>query len=207
MMEWSLPRERAGRAPQASRHSNGAEAVLGAGGGELVGPGNGLVVRLAPVADVAGGFGVEGGLGPVAGAGTVSIRVLLEHALTMAATPAPPASRISRRRLTSSGRPSCRPGGTVSMTDTIEARSSMAVLKRKAIGLGKTHSATPAGRSHPACALHKLFVACVRICRIPVCHWRTVSCLLDIGSCDCSVAGGMGEVYLAQHPRLPLFSD
>jgi hypothetical protein len=94
-MEWSLPPERAGRAPQASRHSNRAEVVLGAGGREVMGPGGGLVVRLAPVADVAGGFGVEGGLGPVAGAETESIRVSLEQALTMDATPALPASRSS----------------------------------------------------------------------------------------------------------------
>jgi len=60
-----------------------------------MGPGGGLVVRLAPVADVAGGFGVEGGLGPVAGAETESIRVSLEQALTMDATPALPASRSS----------------------------------------------------------------------------------------------------------------
>jgi hypothetical protein len=82
-MEWSLPPERAGRAPQAFRHSNSAELGLGASGREGMGPGGGLVVRLAPFADVAAAFGVEGGLGPVADAETKSVCVLLEQALTM----------------------------------------------------------------------------------------------------------------------------
>jgi hypothetical protein len=43
-MVWDLPPERAGRAPQASRHSNGVEVA---------------VVRLALVVDVAAGPGVE----------------------------------------------------------------------------------------------------------------------------------------------------
>jgi hypothetical protein len=47
-----------------------------------MGPSGGLVVRLAPVADVAAGFGVEGGRGPVADAETESICALLEQALT-----------------------------------------------------------------------------------------------------------------------------
>src|SRR5450755_4405886 len=95
VMVWGLPPERAGRAPHASRHSNRAEVSLGAGEGKDVGPGNWLVVRLAPVADVAAGFGLESCLGPVADAETESIRVLLAQALTMAATPTPPASRSS----------------------------------------------------------------------------------------------------------------
>lgn len=53
-----------------------------------MGAGGGLVVRGALVVDVAAGFGVEGGLGPVADA--ESIRVLLEQALTKDATPALP---------------------------------------------------------------------------------------------------------------------
>ena len=60
-----------------------------------MGPSGGLVVRLAPVADVAAGFGVEGGLGPLADAETGSIRVLFEQAPTMAAAPTLPASPSS----------------------------------------------------------------------------------------------------------------
>jgi hypothetical protein len=60
-----------------------------------MGASGGLVARLAPVADVAGGFGVAGGLGPVANAEAESIRVSLEHAPTMAAAPTLPASRSS----------------------------------------------------------------------------------------------------------------
>ena len=94
-MVWRLPPERAGRAPQASRHSNRGEVVLGAGGREVRGPRGGLVIRLAPLADVAAGFGVEGGLGPVADAETASIRALLEQALIIDAKPTLPASRSS----------------------------------------------------------------------------------------------------------------
>jgi hypothetical protein len=65
------------------------------------------------------------------------IRVLREQTMIMDATPTLPASWSSRRRLTESGRASCRPGGSASMTETIEARSSMAMLKREAIGLSK----------------------------------------------------------------------
>ena len=60
-----------------------------------MGPGKGLVIRLAPVADVAAGFGVKGGLGPVADAETEPIRVLLEQALTIDAKPTLPAIRSS----------------------------------------------------------------------------------------------------------------
>ena len=63
-MVWGLPPERAGRAPQASRHSNGADVV---------------VVRRALVSD----------------AQTEFIRVVLEQALTMDATPTLPASPSS----------------------------------------------------------------------------------------------------------------
>ena len=79
-MEWGLPPERAGCAPQASRHSNTAEVVA---------------VRLALVVDVAAGLGADGGIGPVSDAETESIRVLLEQALTMDATPTLPASPSS----------------------------------------------------------------------------------------------------------------
>jgi hypothetical protein len=58
-----------------------------------MGPAGGLVVWPAPVADVAAGFGVEGGLGPVADAETESTRALLEQALTIDARPTLPASR------------------------------------------------------------------------------------------------------------------
>ena len=68
--------------------------ALGVCGLEVIGP-SGLVVRLAPVADVAPGFGVGGGIGPVAFAETESIRVLVEQALTIDATPTLPANRSS----------------------------------------------------------------------------------------------------------------
>ena len=121
-MEWSLPPGRAGRAPQASRHSNKAGLVLGAGGREILGPGDGLSLRLAPVADVATGLGLEGGLEPVADADTESIRVLLEQALTMDTKPTLPASRSSRRRLQTSGRSSDRSGAGTSMALTIRTQ-------------------------------------------------------------------------------------
>lgn len=79
-MVWRFPPERAGRAPQASRHSNSAEVV---------------VVRLALVVDVTAGLGAEGGVGPVSDAETESIRVVVEQALTMDATPTLPASPSS----------------------------------------------------------------------------------------------------------------
>jgi hypothetical protein len=79
-MVWRFPPERAGRAPQASRHSNSAEVV---------------VVNLALVVEVTAGLGAEGGVGPVSDAKTESIRVVLEEALTMDATPTLPASLSS----------------------------------------------------------------------------------------------------------------
>lgn len=75
-MVWRFPPERAGRAPHASRHSNSAEVAP---------------VKLALVADVAAGLGTGGGFAPVSGAGTASLRVVLEQALTMDATPTLPA--------------------------------------------------------------------------------------------------------------------
>ena len=60
-----------------------------------MGPGGGFVVRPAPLAVVAAGLEVDGGLGPLADAETESIRVLLEHALTVDAKPTLPASRSS----------------------------------------------------------------------------------------------------------------
>lgn len=120
-MVWALPPGRAGRAPQASRHSNSAEVVLGAGGRDVLGSGGGLVVRLAPLAVVAAGFGVDGGRGAVADAETEFICALLEQALTIDAKLMLPASRSSRRRLTSSGQSSGRPDGNMSITDTIRS--------------------------------------------------------------------------------------
>jgi hypothetical protein len=79
-MVWRLPPERAGRAPQASRHSESAEVVA---------------VRLALVVDVAAGPATEGDVGPASDAETESIRVLLGQALTMDATPTLPASPSS----------------------------------------------------------------------------------------------------------------
>ena len=79
-MVWGLPPGRAGRAPQASRHSNSAEVVA---------------IRLALVLDVGAGVGIGGGFGPWADAETESTGVLLEQALTMDAKPTLPASRSS----------------------------------------------------------------------------------------------------------------
>jgi hypothetical protein len=93
-MECSLPPVRAGRAPQASRHSSRAEVILGAVGAGAVGADSGLVVTLASVAAVAARFG-EGGLGPVADAETESVRGLLEQAPTVDAKPTLPASQSS----------------------------------------------------------------------------------------------------------------
>jgi len=90
VMVWAFPPGRAGRAPQASRHSNRAGVALAA---EVMGPGCELVVRLAPVADVAAGFDVEVWPGPAFEADTESVRVLLEHAPTTDAKPMLPASR------------------------------------------------------------------------------------------------------------------
>ena len=50
MMVWRFPPERAGRAPQASRHSNNAEVVA---------------VRPTVVVDVADIGGAEGGMAPI----------------------------------------------------------------------------------------------------------------------------------------------
>lgn len=71
-MVWRFPPERAGRAPQASRHSNSAEVVA---------------VRRALFVDVAGGAGADGGV--------PDSDVALEQLLTRDATPAPPASASS----------------------------------------------------------------------------------------------------------------
>jgi len=79
-MVWRLPPARAGCAPQASRHSNTAEVVA---------------VRLALAVDVPAGLGAEGGVEPVSDAETESIRVLVEQALAMDATPTLPASPSS----------------------------------------------------------------------------------------------------------------
>ena len=68
--------------------------MLGAVGAGAVGPDTGLVVRLASVASVAARF-EEGGRGPVADAGTESIRGLLEQPLTVDAKPTLPASLSS----------------------------------------------------------------------------------------------------------------
>jgi hypothetical protein len=94
-MECSLPPERAGRAPQASRHSNTAEVAIGAAGVEAIGPDGGIIVRPASVGPVAAGFGLEGGLGLVVCAESESMTVLCEQAQTVAAKPTPPASQSS----------------------------------------------------------------------------------------------------------------
>ena len=89
-MVWRFPPERAGRAPQASRHSNNAEVVA---------------VRFALVVEVGAGGGAESGLGPVSESEAEFMRVVLEHAATMDATPALPASASNSRRLKKAGRP------------------------------------------------------------------------------------------------------
>jgi hypothetical protein len=94
-MEWTLPPGRAGRAPQASRHSSTAEVVLGTGERDVIGAGGGLVVRLIPVAVVAAGVGVVSGLEPFADAEPESIRAFLEQAPTNDTRPTAPASRSS----------------------------------------------------------------------------------------------------------------
>jgi hypothetical protein len=91
-----------------------------------MGASGGPIVRLAPVADVAAGFGVEGGLGLLADSATGSVRGSLEQALTMAAAPTLPASPSSRRRLTKSGRSSGRSGAGASMVLTIRIYFSLA---------------------------------------------------------------------------------
>jgi hypothetical protein len=89
-----------------------AEAAFGVGAGKLVGAGGESAGKV-----VGAGAGRVGlGLGPIVGSVTV-----FEHPLTMAATPAPPASHSSRRRLTDSARPLCRAGGSLSMRDTIRS--------------------------------------------------------------------------------------
>lgn len=79
-MVWRFPPERAGRAPQASRQSNGAEVVA---------------VRLALIVEVGRGVGAEGGFGPVSDAEAESISVALEQLPTRDAAPALPASTSS----------------------------------------------------------------------------------------------------------------
>lgn len=76
-MVWRFPPERAGRAPQASRHSNSAEVAA---------------VRLALIAGVGGGVEAKGGFVRVSGAEAEFIRVALEQPPTRDATPALPAT-------------------------------------------------------------------------------------------------------------------
>jgi hypothetical protein len=54
-----------------------------------------VAVRLALAVDVPAGLGAEGGVEPVSDAETESIRVLVEQALAMDATPTLPASPSS----------------------------------------------------------------------------------------------------------------
>src|SRR5262245_56082272 len=104
VMVCRLPPARAGRAPQASRHSKTAEATGGEGAGGTAGARGGPVgTGLEPAAAFVKDF---------------------QHPLTMAATPALPASRSSQRRLTSSVRPSIPAGGNFAMTHTIRSLGS-----------------------------------------------------------------------------------
>jgi hypothetical protein len=92
-MACGLPPGRAGCAPQASRHSSGAEVAAGASGREVGGASGESVDRRAPVAEVAGGFGVKAGREPVADAETERVRAADEQALANAAKPTLPANR------------------------------------------------------------------------------------------------------------------
>lgn len=108
-MVWYLPPGRGGRAPQASRHSSRADVPLGVGMGETAGGG----LAAAAALDAA-----LFKLGVVAGLIAESVPGF-EQAAAMAASPLPPASCSSQRRLTSCGPLWTRSGGGVPMTETI----------------------------------------------------------------------------------------
>jgi hypothetical protein len=91
-MVWYLPPGRAGRAPQASRHSSWAGVVFEAGGGEVTVSAGAVVVRLALVGNGALGPGVDGGFGLVAGTGVELTTAPFEQAPTVAAKPTLPAN-------------------------------------------------------------------------------------------------------------------
>ena len=103
-MVWYLPPGRAGRAPQASRHSSRAEVFEAGKGEEKVSAGV-VVVRLA----LAGNGTVGPGVTPA----------LFEQALTVVAKPTLPANWSSWRRLTKFGFSSGRSGRRASMDVTI----------------------------------------------------------------------------------------
>lgn len=103
-MVWYLPPGRAGRAPQASRHSSSAE-VFEAGRGEAKVSAGVVVVRVALVGNGAVGPGVT--------------TALFEQALTVVAKPTLPANCSSWRRLTKFGPSSGRSGRRASMDVTI----------------------------------------------------------------------------------------
>jgi len=92
VMVWYLPPGRAGRAPQASRHSSRAEVVFEAGGGEAMVSAGVVVARLALVGNGAVGPGVDDGFGLIAGSGAELTTALFEQALTVVAKPTPPAN-------------------------------------------------------------------------------------------------------------------
>ena len=102
--------------------------ALGAGGREVIGSGGGPAVVLAAGAAVAAWL---------VGLVLADLVTDFEHALTMAAAPAPPASPSSRRRLTTSGPPSGLSGAGKSMMDTIR-RSPL--RHRRAVESGAKHA-------------------------------------------------------------------
>ena len=116
-MVWYLPPGRAGRAPQASRHSSRAELFEAGRGEEKVSAG--VVVRLALVGNGAVGPGVGDGFRLVAGSGAERTTALFEQALTVVAKPTLPANWSSWRRLTKFGFSSGRSGRRASMDVTI----------------------------------------------------------------------------------------
>ena len=89
-MVCDLPPGRGGRAPQASRQSSAAEALVAAGGSEVMVSAGAVVVRLALVGRGAAGPRVDDGSGLVAETGAERTTPLVEQALTVVAKPTLP---------------------------------------------------------------------------------------------------------------------
>src|SRR3954468_2029487 len=103
---WGVPPGRGERAPHASRHNKTPDGTLNTGAGTVMSSPGGLAIVLdsGPVVTA------RRGLMPAVGSVTLCGRTGLVHALTKAATPAPPATWSSRRRLTNSRRCPSDPG-------------------------------------------------------------------------------------------------
>jgi hypothetical protein len=91
-MVWYLPPGRAGRAPQASRHSSRAGVLFVAGVDEAMVSAGVVVVRLALVGNGALEPRADDGFGLVAGSGAEVTMTLVEQALTVVAQPTLPAN-------------------------------------------------------------------------------------------------------------------